>query len=155
MTKQQAAQRPCLTNKKATAAQFEPISITIPGEPIPWKRAGRNGSKYYDQQVHEKLAWGVAFRRAFNRDPFEIGLKVSLTFYLRVFNSLEQKYKEAMENMPHARKPDGDNCTKFVFDALNGVAWKDDSLIASHEIHKVWSYNPRTHIVIEPLADFR
>jgi hypothetical protein len=34
-----------------------------------------------------------------------------------------------MDGYPHTSRPDGDNLDKFLFDALTGVCWKDDSQI--------------------------
>ena len=46
-----------------------------------------------------------------------------------------------------SRKPDIDNVLKIVLDALNGVAYKDDSRVVCVEARKVYSDTPR--LVIE------
>jgi Holliday junction resolvase RusA-like endonuclease len=46
-----------------------------------------------------------------------------------------------------SRKPDIDNVLKIVLDALNGVAYKDDSRVVSVSGRKIYSMTPK--IVIE------
>ena len=47
----------------------------------------------------------------------------------------------------HTKKPDIDNCAKFVMDSLNGVFWKDDSQICQIIAYKFYDEKPR--VVIE------
>jgi Holliday junction resolvase RusA-like endonuclease len=49
------------------------------------------------------------------------------------------------------KKPDADNILKAVLDALNGLAYNDDSQIVSARIEKLYSDNPRVEIVISNL----
>lgn len=49
-------------------------------------------------------------------------------------------------------KPDIDNAAKFVFDALNGILWHDDSQICAGEILQQYSETPRTEIYITQLT---
>ena len=48
----------------------------------------------------------------------------------------------------HTTRPDCDNCIKMVLDALNGVFWRDDTVICKLETEKKYSLNPRTEIFI-------
>jgi Holliday junction resolvase RusA-like endonuclease len=50
--------------------------------------------------------------------------------------------------LSHIKKPDVDNCLKFVLDCLNGIAWEDDCQIISLFGSKYYSDNPRTLIII-------
>ena len=47
------------------------------------------------------------------------------------------------------KKPDLDNVIKAVLDALNGVAYKDDSRIVRIEARKEYSDSPRLEIHIK------
>ena len=60
-----------------------------------------------------------------------------------------------MESYWHTAKPDFDNVTKAVCDALNGLAWGDDSQIAQATISKrvVGVSVPRVVITIEELSE--
>lgn len=55
------------------------------------------------------------------------------------------------------RRPDGDNVLKSVADALNGVAWMDDSQVVRWECTKLFrkrgERGPRTYIRVEWGAD--
>ena len=46
-----------------------------------------------------------------------------------------------------SRKPDIDNVLKVVLDALNGVAYKDDSRVVAVTARKIYSHTPK--LVIE------
>lgn len=49
------------------------------------------------------------------------------------------------------KKPDVDNLVKSILDALNGVAYKDDSQVVELTIGKIYSENPLTIVTIEDL----
>ena len=46
------------------------------------------------------------------------------------------------------KKPDGDNIAKAVCDALNGVAYKDDSQVVDLTVRKYYSKFPRIQVFI-------
>lgn len=45
-------------------------------------------------------------------------------------------------------KPDIDNCLKLIADALNGIAWRDDSQIVGVRVRKIYADAARTIITI-------
>ena len=45
-------------------------------------------------------------------------------------------------------KPDWDNIGKIVSDALNGIAYRDDSQVVDSRVRKIYSNEPRTVIRI-------
>ena len=51
----------------------------------------------------------------------------------------------------HTKKPDVDNCLKSIFDALNGIAYDDDSQIVAVTAAKFYSENPRAWVKITEL----
>ena len=55
------------------------------------------------------------------------------------------------------RKPDTDNIAKICLDALNGVAYDDDSQVTVLLVLKKWSERERVEIVLETPAtmDYR
>lgn len=50
-----------------------------------------------------------------------------------------------------AKKPDIDNIAKAVLDALNSVAYRDDTQIVELQIRKQYSEKPRLEICMEKL----
>ena len=53
------------------------------------------------------------------------------------------------------KTPDADNLAKFVCDSLNGVFWRDDSIVCELTVTKAYNNVPRTEIVIESKAPAR
>jgi Holliday junction resolvase RusA-like endonuclease len=49
-------------------------------------------------------------------------------------------------------KPDKDNVIKAVFDALNGVVWKDDVQVCDLDSKKRYSTQPRVEVEIVPIG---
>lgn len=83
-------------------------------------------------------------------NPIEDPLKVEITFYMTIPKSTSKKKKKQMLNyeIAHTKKPDIDNLLKFILDALNTVAFRDDSQIWSVIAEKVYSEDPRTEIIL-------
>ena len=48
-----------------------------------------------------------------------------------------------------AKKPDIDNVVKAVLDALNGVAYRDDTQVVELHVRKSYSEKPRVEVSIE------
>jgi len=59
------------------------------------------------------------------------------------------------ESIPCTKKPDADNVLKIVCDSLNGIAYRDDSLVAEAVIVKRWSLRPRVRVTIIRGANHR
>lgn len=77
---------------------------------------------------------------------FEKGvpLSIELEFGMPIPASATKKSKIDMQAgivLP-AKKPDIDNLTKSVLDALNGVAWHDDAQIVEIKASKIYSGSP-------------
>ncbi|WP_181435906.1 RusA family crossover junction endodeoxyribonuclease [Curtobacterium sp. MCSS17_006] len=113
------------------------LKLTIPGQPIPKGRPrfGR-GRTFTDQRTLSAEA-GIAaeFHRTLGvRHTIETPVTGKLNVRLRFFRN---------DN----RRVDCDNLAKVPLDALNGLAWADDSQIVSLIISKHHDAdNPRTEI---------
>lgn len=66
--------------------------------------------------------------------------------------SNKKKYVSMVENKTYYhKKPDGDNVLKAVCDALNGIAYIDDSRIVEHKIVKLYGEEAKTIVKIREL----
>lgn len=130
------------------------ISFTVYGEPIPWKRPRFNGkskhvfedSKVKDYKAKVIEAFEESGGKVYEKD---VPLRMSIRFYLSVPKSASERKKENLiAKFFPTKRPDNDNLYKGIADALNGVAYYDDSQIVITHIHKLWSINPRAEITI-------
>ena len=138
------------------------IHFTILGDPKAQKRhrnfarMGKGGKVFtgnYDPSIKEKESFvSIAHKFAPER-PLEGALQVDLIFYMpRTQNHFKtsKKGKFLKDDAPvwHISRPDKDNLEKLVYDALNGVFWKDDSQICYGVTKKKYSDRPRTEVYI-------
>lgn len=84
-----------------------------------------------------------------NKEP----VKLLVDAYYPIPQSASKKTKEKMlsGDLRPTKKPDADNVLKAVNDALNGLAYADDSQVCEENIVKIYSKNPRLDIIIEAL----
>lgn len=68
--------------------------------------------------------------------------------HMPIPSSISKKKQEELKNTLHQKKPDLDNLSKTVLDALNKLAYTDDSLISSLYCEKRYSEFPKTIIKI-------
>lgn len=134
------------------------FEFTVPGKPMGKQRPkaasrGRYTSVYTPKETvsYENLVVAM-FKQAY---PFARPLEGEVRGYIKAFYpiplSTSKKRKEAMLNgtiRPQV-KPDLDNVEKIVYDALNGIAYTDDSHITQMTISKHYSDVPRVEILIE------
>lgn len=134
-----------------------PIRIKIPGDPIPWKRPGQNKKDRYDEQKAQKHAVGLIARSLLNGSkfkPFKEAVCVSMEFLMPIPEYRERKITSKInddETVWHTCVPDTDNLIKFYGDALNGILWTDDRIIASVLGEKYYSVETATIIEVSEL----
>ena len=71
------------------------------------------------------------------------------------FTTVVSKKKRAMMiagDIVPTKKPDFDNIQKIICDALNGVAYHDDSQIVKADIEKVYSTMPHVEVNVAAWA---
>lgn len=129
--------------------------IEIPFEVIPvqsarFRRFGNHISSYqpakvinFKKQVAEYVAEDIKHETVplFSKVPLEVRFR----FYFKPPKTLRGNpvYK--------ITRPDIDNCGKALQDALTGILWEDDSLIAVRHSFKMYSDNPRIGITVNCL----
>lgn len=77
-------------------------------------------------------------------------LSVQIKFYRPVQKNISKKERELRLSNVHrpTMKPDLDNYTKAILDALNGLVWDDDAKIVHMELDKLYSEQPRIEIEV-------
>lgn len=108
------------------------IKFSIPGKPKVLKRHRTGRGHTYDPSAEDKRIFTIHCGQHRPKEPFDFPLHVYLQFH---FNNRQ-------------RLGDVDNYIKFVFDALNGIFWKDDRIIDRVTAVRVFNGNPRTEVII-------
>jgi Holliday junction resolvase RusA-like endonuclease len=78
-------------------------------------------------------------------------LKIRIDAYFQPTKSTSKKLSTKMlsgELLP-TKKPDADNIAKIVCDALNDIAYKDDTQICKLEVNKAYSDTERVEVSID------
>lgn len=82
--------------------------------------------------------------------PYEsaIGVKVLFVFPPLTSWSKTQKaiFESGLVTIYKSTRPDSDNLEKCLWDGLNGIVFKDDSLVCKKEVAKIYGKEPRTEI---------
>ena len=82
-------------------------------------------------------------------------LRLAVYAYFSIPKSASKKHRVDMINwnIRPTKKPDLDNILKIVGDALNKIAYDDDSQIVSATIKKFYAEEPHLKIIIEEVTD--
>lgn len=139
----------------ATSADSEVI-FTVPGHTVPWARMGGGKTVVPFIPAKQRSFMGViklfCQRALRGRRPLEGPLEVSIqAIYLRP-KSHTRARREAPGAQWKGSKPDADNISKIVKDALNTIAWRDDGQIASLHVWKMYGDTPRLTVKIVQLG---
>lgn len=131
------------------------IQLNIPGNPKSQlrPRLGRKGV-YNPSRKHKAAAqWSLATQ--YHDKPLEGPLEILLEFYFSAPVSCSKKKQREIYSgsIPYTKKPDVDNLIKLTLDAMNGIVFKDDSLVVKISAIKCYSFNPQTLIFIKPINE--
>ncbi|NTU49544.1 MAG: RusA family crossover junction endodeoxyribonuclease [Desulfobulbaceae bacterium] len=118
-----------------------PITFFVPGEPKALKRHRTFGRVQVDPSKSDKADFLVVSRQHCPECPLTGPLYLHIDFYFPRPKSHYGTGKNSGKLKPtaplyHIARPDADNLTKFVCDALNGVFWGDDAQIAQVQATK-------------------
>jgi len=109
------------------------MKFIIDGKPHAKQRPRvlKNGHAYTPQETVNYENWvRLCYRQQCGDAYFEGPLIMTITAYLAEPKKKTQQYP--------TKRPDVDNLIKSIADALNGIAYKDDSAIVKAEIQKLY-----------------
>ena len=136
------------------------IKLVVLGEPkaqMRHRHAQRGKFVHtYDPSEAKKQTFAGILQTQAPETPIDAPIMLELIFYMprpKAHYGTGSKSEMLKDNAPewHISKPDGDNMEKFVTDSLNGVYYRDDSLICFVIRKKLYSERPRTEITIKTL----
>ena len=114
------------------------MTFTVPGNPIPWQRSQSNGRRHFTASATRAYQAKVKLCARAARLPRLFG-PVTLTVVA---------YRK------NAHRCDWDNLGKTISDALNGIAYEDDSQIDDARVLKrIDRINPRAEVFIRPSTE--
>ena len=130
-------------------------SLTIPITPESKQRPGftKFGKAYtpkktrdYEKKISDYFSSHLNVG-TFNKD---VPIVVNLIFGMPIPKSTSKKRVKVMLEgaIKPTKKPDIDNMQKAVLDALNGLAWEDDSQIVKVTAEKEYAVNPYVHLYV-------
>ena len=142
------------------------LQVFVPGlpraQPRPRMRVSRTGRflgmNGRDDAITRCLAWrhavALAAQAAWRRDLLEGPVNVELHFqfehppsHLRQDGSLRKRAPRH-----HTSRPDGENLSKALCDALNGVIYRDDSQIVELRVTKSYGPEPGCLVIVQQHA---
>lgn len=139
------------------------IQFSIPAIPVGQPRQrhriieanGRTFAQNYTPAKHKvndfKATARMAATQAYSGPPLDCPLRMTVAFVFP--RTAAQTWKRRpMPRLPHAKKPDRDNCEKALLDALKGLLFVDDAQVCCGEVSK-WiaagDEQPHVEILIE------
>lgn len=110
----------------------------------------------YDPAAKLKESFAGILQAEAPKEPISVPMSLELTFYMarpKGHYGSGKKCECLKDSAPehHSGRPDLDNLTKFVQDALNKIYYRDDALICKLVARKLYSERPRTEITITTL----
>ena len=131
------------------------VQFTIDGKP---QGKGRPRLSYGRVKTPEQTVMYENYIKLLYRSSiktyFEGPIKLIIKAYYPIAKSDSKKKKEQKLNgdiRPYNIKPDIDNVVKVICDALNEVAYKDDTQVVDLCINKYFSEKPRVEVTIESI----
>lgn len=131
------------------------VKFTVPGNPVgkARPRMTRSGHAYTPDKTvsYENMVKMCFIEKYTDWVPVSGEAILRLNAYYPIPKSASRKKKIDMvigEIRP-TKKPDLDNVMKAIADALNGIAYVDDSQIVTAEVRKYYDDTPRVEVVID------
>ena len=135
----------------------EGINFTIPGVPRGKQRPkfARIGKGVRAITPEETVIYENLVKTLCPRKMLTGAIKALITAYFPIPKSTSGRQSQLMlkHKVMHTKKPDIDNVSKIILDALNGIAYHDDSQISELHVLKLYSNQPRVEVSLSQQAD--
>ena len=138
------------------------ITFTVPGHPKGKARARtvHTGGRTFSYTPEGTVLYENLVKTCFYQTrahPFDADeeLKANIIAYYPIAKSTGKKKRQQMLAglIWPTKKPDLDNVIKSILDALNKVAYHDDTQIVSLSMEKFYSDSPRVEVTISNLEN--
>lgn len=129
------------------------VQFVIPGPPKGKARARtlKNGHSYTPKETvqYENLV-KLCYREVSNEPPHNGPVEVIISALYPIPKSASNKKHRLMleGSIRPTVKPDCDNVAKMVCDALNGIAYRDDSQVVSCNVSKSYWVSPQVEVTL-------
>lgn len=132
------------------------VKFTIPGVPIPKARprVPRKGHAFTPKKTkdYEALVKDV-YNLTVGKYLGDSAIVATIDLYFPIPESYSKSKKRRIADgeIKHTKRPDVDNCAKAILDALNEVAYRDDSQVVESRITKHYAVDGemRAEVVLE------
>lgn len=131
------------------------IIFTVPGVPQGKgrPRVTRNGTFTPKKtRDYEKKVRDCYIAQGGQMFPDDTPLFASITAIFPIPSSLSKKRRALFNGKRYCKKPDADNVAKAILDALNGVAYRDDSAVSSLLVDKSYGDAARVTVSIKAVT---
>lgn len=130
--------------------KIQGLEFFLPFEPVAWERARACGKRFFTapkSAAYKRSLINFLDRNKKHFAPFfYIPLSVEMTFALR--KPMKPKFSTP------AVRPDLDNYSKAVLDAMNEICFKDDGQVVRLILNKVYVFGePGTNIIIKAMEE--
>ena len=128
------------------------LRFTVPGEPRAKERPRvYNGHAFTpDKTKHYEAEVKFWYYQCVGREKLDGEIKAEINAYYKIPKSVSKKKRQQMIDgtIRPTKRPDLDNVAKSILDALNGIAYHDDSAVVSLHVEKWWSDEPRVEVLL-------
>ncbi len=130
------------------------MKIEIPGNPIAQQRARSSYGRFYDplSETKKKLKNLIA-PQATNNELINSLIQIEFIFYIAFTKSSSKAFMRDNFHKHCDKRPDIDNFIKFYLDLMNNFVYTDDSLVGKIIAQKIYSSEPKTIILINPIGE--
>ena len=151
-----------MKHQKMKVRAMSSVSFTVPGPPKGKARARtvHTGGRTFSYTPERTVLYENLVKTCFcqtRAQPFNADekLRANIIAYYPIAKSSSKKKRQQMLAglIRPTKKPDLDNVIKSILDALNKVAYHDDTQIVSLSVEKFYSDSPRVEVSISNLEN--
>lgn len=128
----------------------DPIFFTIDGKAVGWQRTGHSGHFYTQTKTrdYQKIIASLARQAIGTGGRFPGAVEVKILMQLEPAKSMPKKNRllALLGKIFPLKKPDVDNVTKSVLDAMNKIVYEDDCQVCRLVFDKV--YGPADFVAV-------
>lgn len=130
------------------------VVFEVPGTPGSKGRPRfRSAGKYVQTYTPDKTVVYENFVRQMwlntGHDKLVGNICATIDAYFPIPKSISKKKHDALVGKPYPKKPDADNIAKAILDALNGIAYDDDSAVVVLTVFKRYGEEPRVEVSLQ------